>query len=161
MRDGSRAAQRDATQRRRVPSAVLIGAAVLVAGAFAAALLVLPIRAWVNQRSAIETGSRELAELDDANAVLQADVDRLRTREGIQQAAREELGVVEPKERAYRVLDLPDLGASLPAGWLYPTIQTLMTERVATLGGPVERSDAGETLLVPTTAPTTIASANP
>lgn len=144
-----------------MPSAVLIGAAVLVAGAFAAALLVLPIRAWVNQRNAIEDTSQELAELDDANAVLQADVERLRTREGIQQAAREELGVVQPKERAFRVLELPDLEASFPDGWLYPTLQTLITERAATLGSPVERSDAGETLLVPTTAAATVATPAP
>lgn len=150
MRDGSRA-QQHANQRRRVPSAVLVGAAVLVAGAFAAALLVLPIRAWVNQRSSIESTSKDLSELDAANAVLQADVERLQTREGIQQAAREELGVVQPKERAYRVLELPDLSASFPNGWLYPTIQTLMTERVATLGAPAEGSDASEPLLIPTT----------
>lgn len=133
----------------------------LVAGAFAAALLVLPIRAWVNQRNAIETTSQELADLEDANSVLQADVERLRTREGIQQAAREELGVVQPKERAFRVLELPDLGANFPDGWLYPTIQTLMTERVATLGSPAERGDAGETLLVPTTVAPTVASPAP
>ena len=84
----------DRVPRRRLPSLALGGLAVLVAGAFATALLVLPVKAWMNQRHALSSSSTELQALEEANRGLQADVDRLRTRPGIAQAAREELGVV-------------------------------------------------------------------
>ena len=130
----------DRVPRRRLPSLALGGLAVLVAGAFATALLVLPVKAWMNQRHALSSSSTELQALEEANRGLQADVDRLRTRPGIAQAAREELGVVKRNEKAYRVLVLPTLTATFPDGWLYPTIKTLVTERVATVGTSASQS---------------------
>ena len=123
-------------RRRRLPGFALGGLAMLVAAAFGAALLILPIKAWVNQRHALGTSRTELADLDKANAGLQADIDRLKTRAGIAQAAREDLGVVKRREKVYRVLAIPRLTASFPNAWLYPTIKTLMTERTATIGAP-------------------------
>lgn len=130
----------DRVPRRRLPSLALGGLAVLVAGAFATALLVLPAKAWMNQRHALDASSTELQALEEANRGLQADVDRLKTRPGIAQAAREELGVVKRNEKAYRILVLPTLTATFPDGWLYPTIQTLVTERVATVGTSASQS---------------------
>jgi len=130
----------DRVSRRRLPSLAFGGLAVLVAGAFATALLVLPVKAWMNQRHALSSSSTELQALEEANRGLQADVDRLKTRPGIAQAAREELGVVKRNEKAYRVLVLPTLTATFPDAWLYPTIKTLVTERVATVGTSVSQS---------------------
>ena len=133
--------------RRRLPSAVLGGLALIVAGAFATALLILPIKAWMNQRHALKSSRATLEALDRSNADLQADVDRLKTRAGITQAAREELGVVAKREKAYRVLALPALDATFPDGWLNPTLKTLITERVATIGGPPAGVQPGDAIL--------------
>jgi cell division protein FtsB len=118
--------------------------ALLVAGAFATALLILPIKAWMNQRHALKSSRATLEALDRSNADLQADVDRLKTRAGITQAAREELGVVAKREKAFRILSLPVLDAAFPDDWLYPTLKTLMIERVATVGSPAAPVEPGD-----------------
>ena len=53
----------------------------------------------MNQRHSLESSRERLAALDDANASLQADINRLKTKSGIAQAAREELGVVRKGEK--------------------------------------------------------------
>lgn len=138
-------AELDLRPKRRLPSVVLGSMAIVVALAFGAALFVLPVRAWMNQRASLKSSRSDLEQLDRANADLQADIDRLQTKAGAAQAAREDLGVVRKKERAYRVLELPKLTDSFPDGWLYPTIKSLITERVAVLGpasSSAEGSDA-------------------
>lgn len=142
--------------RTRTVAAAVV--ALVVAGAVAAALLILPLKAWLNQRSALETGREELRELEAANADLQADVDRLRTRAGIIQAAREELNAVRKREKVWRVLAAPDLPVAFPDGWLYPTIESLIVERIASTAGPDGGNTAGaliteDNVSIPTTAP--------
>ena len=133
--------------KRKLPGYVLGGLALVVAGVFATALLILPIKAWMNQRHALKSSRATLEALDRSNADLQADVDRLKTRAGITQAAREELGVVAKREKAFRVLSLPTLDAAFPADWLYPALKTLMIERVATVGGPAAPVEPGDPVL--------------
>lgn len=152
------AAEPAPTQRRRVSNLAIGVMALVLAAAIAAALLILPVKAWLNQRDALETGREELSQLESANAELQADVDRLRTRAGIIQAAREELNAVRKREKVWRVLAAPDLPVAFPAGWLYPTIESLITERIASVADP-NGSDPGSDLItpdnvaIPTTAP--------
>lgn len=136
----------DGGRRRRLPSVVLGSMAVVVALAFGAALLILPVRAWMNQRASLQSSREDLAALDRANAELQADINRLETNTGIAQAAREDLGVVRKKERTYRVLELPQLTDAFPDGWLYPTIKSLITERVAVLGAASSGAQSSDTV---------------
>jgi len=131
-------------RRRRLPSVVLGSLAIVVALAFGAALLVLPVRAWMNQRASLDASRADLEALEAANKDLQADIDRLQTQAGAAQAAREDLGVVRKKERAYRVLELPELTDAFPDGWLYPTIKSLITERVAVLGAAPSSTEGGD-----------------
>lgn len=144
--------------RQRTRTVAVAVMALVLAGAIAAALLILPIKAWRNQRSALETGRAELRELEATNAELQADVDRLRTRAGIIQAAREELNAVRKREKVWRVLAAPDLPVAFPDGWLYPTIESLIVERIASTAGPDGSDSSGaliteENVAIPTTAP--------
>ena len=154
MRDAPAQEPTGQGRRRRLPAAALAGLAVLVAAAFGAALLVLPIKAWMNQRHSLESSRERLAALDDANASLQADINRLKTKSGIAQAAREELGVVRKGEKAYRVLAMPELSLDLPNNWLNGTLRSLITERIATIGGPARSTQGSDTLVGSDAAPT-------
>jgi cell division protein FtsB len=59
---------------------------------------------------------RELAGLQDRNAELRAQVDRLKTPEGVEQVARESLGMVKDGEHVYVVTNLLDEPTGTPAG---------------------------------------------
>ena len=79
----------------RVSTTWLFGlAALVVAGAIAAALFGLPVRTWFDQDSELQALEHELTEMQSVNHDLQGEVDRLQTDDGIREAAREELGHV-------------------------------------------------------------------
>lgn len=151
----------DDRARRRLPSLVLGGLAVVVALAFAAALLVLPIRAWMNQRSSLSASRADLEALEAANADLQSDINRLQSAVGTAQAAREDLGMVRKRERAYRVLALPQLTNSFPDAWLYPTITSLITERIAVLGAATSEAQSSNPVSSGGPAATSTAASTP
>jgi len=112
--------RRITTQRR---SAVLLAVvAIAIAGALAAALFVLPVQTYFGQNERIEQRAEQLAQLEQVNDDLRAEVDRLRTDDGVREAAREELGMVEEGERRQSILDLPDVPTDLPAGWPYSIV---------------------------------------
>lgn len=125
--------EREPRRRRRYRIALGLVAAV-VAGSLGASVLILPVKAWLNQRDEIGRRETELAGLDAQNAQLQADVKRLETTKGVMEAAREELGMVNDDEKVFRVLSDPDIAGFLPEGWLFPTIGALLEAR--SLGVP-------------------------
>jgi len=126
--------EREPRPRRRYRIALGLLAAV-VAGSLGASVLILPVKAWLNQRDELGRRETELADLDAENAQLAADVKRLETTKGVMEAAREELGVVNDDEKVYRVLTDPAIGGALPEGWLFPTIGALLEAR--SLGVPM------------------------
>lgn len=93
-----------------------------IAGALGAALFVLPVQTYVNQNDRLAQRRDQLAQLETVNDDLRVEVARLRTDDGIREAAREELGMVEAGERRRSMLDLPDVPTQLPAGWPYSVI---------------------------------------
>ncbi len=93
-----------------------------IAGALASALFLLPIRTWFEQGDRIEQRSDQVTELEAVVTDLRSEVDRLRTSDGIREAAREELGYVEAGEIRESVLDYPDLPTDLPDGWPYSLV---------------------------------------
>ena len=118
------------TRRRR--STVLLGVVALaIAGAIAAALFVLPVQTYFAQDVSIERRQGQLDQLEAVNAELQAEVDRLRTADGIREAAREEIGFAEPGERRLTLLALPDLPTDLPDGWPYSMVSDIIALRRA------------------------------
>ncbi len=119
--------RRITTQRR---STVLLGVvAIAIAGALAAALFILPVQTYFGQNERIEQRAEQLAQLEQVNDDLRTEVERLRTDDGVREAAREELGMVEEGERRQSILDLPDVPTDLPAGWPYSIVSGIAEVR--------------------------------
>jgi cell division protein FtsB len=137
--------------RRRRSTSWLFGlAALVIAGAIAAALFGLPVRTWFDQDSELQALDHELTELQEVNHDLQNEVDRLQTDEGIREAARDELGHVAAGDNRQTVLELPPLPGDLPAGWPYSQVTAILAVRAATDTPP-----STEPGVNPTAAPTT------
>lgn len=95
----------------------LVVATMAVFGALAAAFFVLPVQTYLRQEDDIARKQQELDALDRANAALANEVDRLKTPEGVEEAAREEIGYVRRGEVQLTMLPLPDAPVALPGGW--------------------------------------------
>jgi cell division protein FtsB len=104
-------------------------AAAVITAALVVALFVLPVKAFLRQRSDISRKQRELSALDQANAELAAQVNRLNTPEGVQEAAREEIGYVQRGEIRLTVLPAPAAPLTMPSGWPYDAISAVLSVR--------------------------------
>ena len=93
-----------------------------IAGALAVALFGIPVRTLFDQDERIDRRAEQVAELESVVADLRSEVERLKTSDGIREAAREELGYVQAGEIRETVLDYPDLPTDLPDGWPYSVI---------------------------------------
>lgn len=96
--------RKKAGRRARMGAAgmpLLIVVAALAVGAY---LLPMVQMEYASQRE-VERLETELAGLTQRNQELEADVERLRTPAGVEQAAREMLGLVKPGENAYVVME--------------------------------------------------------
>ena len=93
--------------------------ALTIAGALAAAIFVLPIKTMFDQDDQIAERTDQLSELQAVNNDLRSEVARLKTDDGIKEAAREQLGFVEPGEIRQSILDFPPVPTVLPDGWPY------------------------------------------
>jgi cell division protein FtsL len=107
-------------------------AALVITAALVAALFVLPVKAWLRQQDDIDQKQAELAALDQANADLADEVSKLNTPEGIEEAAREEIGYVQRGEIRLTVLPAPDAPITMPSGWPYDTLGQIIAVRQQT-----------------------------
>jgi cell division protein FtsB len=105
--------------------------AVAIAGALAAALFLLPIQTYFGQDDRLAQRSDQLRQLESVNEDLRTEVARLRTDDGIREAAREELGYVEAGERRESILDLPPVPTDLPDGWPYSLVEGIVRLRTS------------------------------
>jgi cell division protein FtsB len=119
--------RRIAKQRRSTVALTIV--ALAIAGALAAALFLLPIQTYFNQDERIDQRSGQLEQLESVNDDLRSEVARLATADGIREAAREQLGFVEPGERRESVLDLPPVPTDLPDGWPYSLVNDITALR--------------------------------
>ena len=97
-------------------------AAVLIAGALAAALFVIPVRNYFAQDQQIAERTSQLERLQSVVADLEAEVARARTADGVREAAREELGYVQSGEQRTSVVDAGVVPTALPNGWPYTLV---------------------------------------
>lgn len=115
-------------------------AALVITAALMAALFVLPVKAWLRQQDDIDQKQSELAALDQANAELADEVSKLNTPEGIEEAARGEIGYTKRGEIRLTVLPSPAAPMLMPSGWPYDTIGQIVAIRqqaaVAVPAGP-------------------------
>jgi cell division protein FtsB len=118
------------TRKRR--SNVLLGlVALVIAGAIAAALFLLPVQTYFGQDEVLAQREEQLDQLEAVNADLQREVDRLGTDDGVREAAREEIGYIDAGEARQSVLEFPDLPTDLPAGWPYDLVTAIIAVRAA------------------------------
>ncbi len=113
----------------RSQRAIIAVAATVIAAALVAALFVLPVKAWLRQGDDLSQKRSELDILEQANARLNGEVNRLNTEEGIKEAAREEVGYVDPGEKRVTVLPTPNAPMTLPAGWPYDAVSQIIAVR--------------------------------
>jgi cell division protein FtsB len=113
--------RRIARDRRSIALMGLV--AVVIAGSLATALFVLPVKTLFVQEQTIEQRRDQLAQLQAVNDDLQREVDRLRTEDGIREAAREQLGLIEEGEQVDTILSFPPVPTDLPNGWPYSLVE--------------------------------------
>ena len=118
-------------------SVVLALVALVVAGALGAALFVLPVQTWFGQGAEVERDRDELIQMQTINNDLQSEVERLRTDDGIREAARDQLGFIEQGETRQSILDLPSVPTDLPNGWPYNLVEGIVQLRQTTPAAPV------------------------
>jgi cell division protein FtsL len=81
-----------------------VAASLALAGVLLAGWWVYPVlRLHYHQERELQTLQAELAGLQDRNEDLREQVEQLKTPEGVEQLARESLGLVKPGEQAYVV----------------------------------------------------------
>jgi cell division protein FtsB len=115
--------------RHRRSNIALALVAVGIAGALAAALFLLPVQTLFDQDEQIVERTDQLAQLRTVNDDLRSEVARLRTPEGVTEAAREQLGYVEEGEVRKSILDLPPVPTDLPDGWPYDLVEGITAVR--------------------------------
>jgi cell division protein FtsB len=125
--------------------------ALVVIAALLGALFVLPVQAWLRQEDDLAVKRDQLAVLDEANAQLETEVDRLEGADGAKEAARDELGLVAPGEIRISMLDVAQAPARLPAGFPYDAV----TQIVATRTEQAQAAVIAATTVPATTAPGT------
>lgn len=120
----------------RAKRSVIALAAMVITAALVAALFVLPVKAWLRQRDDIAVKDKELRALEQANAQLTDEVGRLQTPEGIEEAAREEIGYVQRGEIRLTMLPAPPAPITMPSGWPYDTVAKIVAVRQADAANP-------------------------
>lgn len=125
--------------RRRRSNVLLALVALGIAGALAAALFVLPVQTLFDQDDQILERTDQLTQLRTVNDDLRSEVNRLRTDDGVREAAREQLGYVEQGEVRKTIRDLPPVPTDLPDGWPYSLVEgiTAVARGIAVAPAPV------------------------
>ena len=88
---------------------LIVALAVTLAGIF-------PFRQILAQNRQVENSQNKLTALQQENAVLQQQIDDLMTDAGVEQLAREQLGMVEPGEIGVTIESPPGSELPVPAG---------------------------------------------
>ena len=121
------------SRRRRVP--ILIGAvALVVIATLALSVFVSPIGTWRDQDVDLQQRQVQFEELSRINTELEAEVERLKTDDGVRESAREDYGYTEAGERRLSVTGLPPLPTNLPDGWPYNVVTSIIN---ASAAGPM------------------------
>lgn len=117
----------------RRPKFALFGGifVLLVIGTIAAAVFILPLGTWFDQGDELDQRQAELDELQRVNGELAGEVERLRTDDGVREAAREEIGFVEDGDQRSTILPLPPVPRELPGGWPYNVVTQIFAVRTA------------------------------
>lgn len=128
--DLTRPVAREHAITQRLTSRLALALAVAtIALAITMTLYVLPVRTWIDQRREIDHLESQLDELETVNGDLQREVDRLQTEPGTREAARDEIGYLEPGEQRLNVIAELSLPEKLPKGWPYSPVAQIIDVR--------------------------------
>ncbi len=108
----------------------LLAGFLVVVFSFGNSFLVLPLTSWFGQRTEIDSRQAELDTIKKATDELQTEVDRLKTPDGIQDAAREELGFVVAGEARQQIVGDAAAPIDLPTGWPYDLVTQIISVKV-------------------------------
>jgi len=108
----------------------LLAGFLVVVFSFGNSFLVLPLTSWFGQRTEIDSRQAELDTIKKATDELQTEVDRLKTLEGVQDAAREELGFVVAGEARQQIVGDAAAPIDLPTGWPYDLVTQIISVKV-------------------------------
>jgi cell division protein FtsB len=137
LRDVTRPIARDSRMSERRPVRIGYGLIAAAIGlALVAALVVLPVRRWWNQRADLADRKSELDILRQANAKLGDKVAALNTPEGIEAEARTALNYGYPGEERTRSVGDPQAPIALPAGFPYSLVNAILGARVNLAAAP-------------------------
>jgi len=117
--------------QRAISRNITLTVSVVILAALAVALIGLPVKGLISQRSDITQRQQEFVALADANEQLQTEIQRLQTPEGIRETARKELGYLLPGEKRLALLEAPALNPTLPTGWPYNVVTNILAVRAA------------------------------
>lgn len=118
------AARRSVLTRRLVVAGLL--------AAVVAALLAVPARSYLAQRSEVAARQAELTDLERENERLADRRARLDRPEEIERIARRDFGLVEVGEESYSVLPPATAGLVLPRSWPFDRLSGAIERRTAT-----------------------------
>ena len=119
---GAAAAARRTARRRRVAVAVALVAVV-------AAVLAVPARKYLDERSELAAVEAELTEVERANEELAERRARLDRPEEIERIARRDFGLVDVGEESYSILPPATAGLVLPRTWPFDRISGAIEQR--------------------------------
>ena len=111
---------------------LLGGALVVLALSLIASLAGFPLQTYFDQGDEIERLADQLARLGEVNVELSAEVERLRTDEGVREAARDQLGYVGDGERRETIVPAAGPLTDLPGGWPYGPVGRIIELRLGT-----------------------------
>ena len=97
-----------------------------------ASLAGFPLQTYFDQGDEIERLADQLARLEEVNVELSAEVERLRTDEGVREAARDQLGYVGDGERRETIVPAAGPLTDLPGGWPYGPVGRIIELRLGT-----------------------------
>ncbi len=109
----------DRPARVRTPLGTRLILPVLATALFVGILVVgvFPTRTYLNQKRSIARAGEQLQQLQQSNAGMRAEVNRLGTDAEIERQARQNYDLVMPGEEVYRVLPAPKVPVPVPDVW--------------------------------------------
>lgn len=104
--------------------------------AFGFVLFVRPVQTYFQQDRLIEERTTQYEQIATVIGQLETEVNRLKTPEGIKEAAREQIGYINEGERRVTVNQTGQVPTELPAGWPYSMATQILTTRATEGTGP-------------------------
>lgn len=99
--------------------------------AFAFVLFIRPVQTYYEQNRIIEERTTQYEQIATVIGQLEAEVERLKTPDGIKEAAREQVGYIDAGEQRVTINQTGQVPTDLPDGWPYSMATQILATRSA------------------------------